>query len=480
MSIAKIGTNHSAPATLRYVLKKEGARVIGGNLAPWVECDHLPAAEQHHLIATTAQKMQLSVHLNGRVKRPVYHISISFHPDEDLNDEQMNEFCEKHLSALIVTAERPALLKSVQASELRADVEAFRDHQLPQYSYVIVRHTDQSHPHAHIVCSRVNLATEKAIPTSHDHYRSQAILRDLEHQFGLSLLPNSWEVGQRSPSISQLQREETSGWSVQKRLQHLLEQAAQTSSTVPQYIQRLQTQGVEVRVRLTRTGKRKGISYGLDGVALSGNALGNRYSFSPTDPGLVKHLGLSYDPERDDDLIQQLCRNQSSSVEIEAAPLSLEEIAPSTPVPPTSPQLVPPSPSSVISATPLPSPSDPSPSAPPLSSVPSPQPDSPSWEAAQFIAKTAVHFMNLMKDKHPHRYDGKQYWMEWDEQALRIRVGRQGELEPFVQGVGNLATGQINLEIAQVEPGDLEPFAHIQQQMESLKHSKPDRSGPQR
>jgi hypothetical protein len=64
----------------------------------------------------------------------------------------------------------------------------------------------------------------------------------------------------------------------------------------------LMRQGVEVRQGWTRTGKSKGISYGLEDVAFAGNHLGQRYSF----PGLQKHLGVDYQADRDDERLRSL------------------------------------------------------------------------------------------------------------------------------------------------------------------------------
>ncbi|MDZ8083828.1 MAG: hypothetical protein RMX35_32765 [Nostoc sp. DcaGUA01] len=52
----------------------------------------------------------------------------------------------------------------------------------------------------------------------------------------------------------------------------------------------------------TRNGKSKGISYEKDGQAFSGTQLGAAYTF----PGLQKHLGVDYQPERDDEFINKL------------------------------------------------------------------------------------------------------------------------------------------------------------------------------
>ncbi len=71
---------------------------------------------------------------------------------------------------------------------------------------------------------------------------------------------------------------------------------------MPVLIWRLQLAGISVRAGFTRNGKSKGISYEKDGQAFSGTQLGAAYTF----PGLQKHLGIGYQPERDDEFMNKL------------------------------------------------------------------------------------------------------------------------------------------------------------------------------
>jgi hypothetical protein len=92
------------------------------------------------------------------------------------------------------------------------------------------------------------------------------------------------------------------------QLQDLIDEVTQDNPSMPEFVERLQQQGVEVQVGLTRTGIgfSKGISYNLDGVALSGTQLGKAYTFS----GLQKYRGVSYDKGRDNALIEALMQPQ--------------------------------------------------------------------------------------------------------------------------------------------------------------------------
>ena len=90
-----------------------------------------------------------------------------------------------------------------------------------------------------------------------------------------------------------------------------------------------------MQVGLTRTGFSKGISYNLDGVALSGTQLGKAYTFS----GLQKHRGVSYDKGRDNALIEALMQPQhlanapgeAEENELESSEAELAATAPATP-----------------------------------------------------------------------------------------------------------------------------------------------------
>ena len=121
------------------------------------------------------------------------------------------------------------------------------------------------------------------------------------------------------------------------QLQDLIDEVTQDNPSMPQFVERLQQQGIEVQVRLTRTGIgfSKGISYNLDGVAFSGTQLGKAYTFS----GLQKYRGVSYDKGRDNALIEALMQPQHLAIapgeaeenELESSQSELAATAPATP-----------------------------------------------------------------------------------------------------------------------------------------------------
>ncbi|MBD2092578.1 relaxase/mobilization nuclease domain-containing protein [Microcoleus sp. FACHB-1515] len=313
MVVAKLHQNNSAKRSFQYVASKSGARIIGGNVAPWVSRDDLSINELKQIINQATSRYLMACDLKP-IKRPIYHASLSIRPGENLNDNQFCEMAELFLSALILTSEQPDLLQKLDDREFREAIEKFRQEELPKYQYTIVRHLDEDHPHIHLVWAKTNLETEKAHSTSFDRYRAQLILRFCEREYGLAVQPNSWEVTRKAESTRQVRKEATTGIpSKHKQLQEMLDRAAAKSRSVCEFIENAQAEGVEVRVQFTRTGKSKGISYGLEGDGIAGSTLGTRYSFSNADPGLVKNLGLDYDPERDNAQIQALCQRKPLS-----------------------------------------------------------------------------------------------------------------------------------------------------------------------
>jgi hypothetical protein len=203
--------------------------------------------------------------------------------------------------------------------------------------YAVVKHSDTEHDHIHIVASRICL-DGGVVDDSWDYYKSQEIIRQLEQNYNLETVTPSWETDKRAQTTGEHRYLQSKGnKSVRVQLQDLIDEVTQDNPSMPEFVERLQQQGVEMQVRLTRTGigLSKGISYNLDGVALSGNQLGKAYTFS----GLQKYRGVSYDKGRDNALIEALMQPQHLAIapseaeenELELSQSELAETAPATP-----------------------------------------------------------------------------------------------------------------------------------------------------
>lgn len=259
--IAKQVKGKSFIKLLKYLFGKEGARQIGGNMDETTP-------------RSLAAELLLSKRINPKVSRTVYHASLSLPHNESLDDDTWHEIALKYLRAMGFTMNQ----------------------------YIVVRHTDRTHDHAHIVASRIRL-DGTTVSDSWDYPRSEAVIRKLEKEYNLQSVKQSKKKEERSPTTGERrQLARTGEESVRVRLQYSLDKATHDHPTMPELIERAQQQGINVCVGYTRTGKVKGISYQLDGVAFSGTHLGKAYTF----PGLQKHRGVNYIPKRDDQLIQKL------------------------------------------------------------------------------------------------------------------------------------------------------------------------------
>jgi hypothetical protein len=168
--------------------------------------------------------------------------------------------------------------------------------------YVVVRHIDRTHDHVHIAASRIKL-DGTTVSDSWDHRRSELVIRTLEEEHNLNPVQASWEKDKHSPTTGERRQLARTGMeSIRVKLQRSLDNITHNHPTMPELVEQLQKQGVNVSVSYTSTGIVKGISYQLDGVAFSGTHLGKAYTF----PGLQKHRGVSYIPNRDDKNIKKL------------------------------------------------------------------------------------------------------------------------------------------------------------------------------
>jgi uncharacterized protein YeaO (DUF488 family) len=262
---------------LNYLESQKDAKLIGGNMGG-------------NNSRALAREFKISRQLNPEADRVVYHASLSLPENERLDEPTWNELANRYLEEM-----------------------GFDSNQ-----YVVYRHSNTEHDHIHICASRIRLDNGKIVHDSWDYKRSETIIRQLERDYGLQQTLFSHEKLSRNPSIGQqkrLEREQEEYINgerftpqerpIKQQLQELIDCATQDKPTMPLLVERLQLQGVEVRHGLTRNGKSKGISYSWNDQKFSGTSLGPAYTF----PGLQKHKGIDYQPQRDDERIENLLKN---------------------------------------------------------------------------------------------------------------------------------------------------------------------------
>jgi len=260
--IGKITKGNGFAGVCSYILDKDEARLIGGNMASTTP-------------RQLAAEFRVFSHKNQRVQLPVEHISLSPSPgDRELDDTEWHTLAQDLLDGLGMSRNQ----------------------------YIVVLHSDtefegKPRPHAHIIANRVSIDGQCA-DSWLDFHRAEEVIRHLEQKYQLTPVASSWESGKAADTTGQIRRYkrevslgETPQESIKRRLQNLCDIASTDKPTMSQYLQRLKDAGVETRIRETRTGKIQGISYELEGVAFAGHKLGRNYSwFGLQKLGITEHL----------------------------------------------------------------------------------------------------------------------------------------------------------------------------------------------
>lgn len=308
--ITKVKANKSFRGTTKYVIEKEKALIIGGNMY---------GSTTDELV----EQFTLSAHLNPQLKDPCYHLMLSVtKTDGDLSNEKLASLSERHFATIVVLSrlrsdesrvKQPD--KRIPDTKLNQLVDQFIESELPAYDFFVARHGDKEHDHTHIVASRVNNLDGKSIRTWNNYAHSEHSARLLERQFNLTPVPCSWESKQKAMTRNQLERVERDGLPGEEIIRRAIDAVAAEQPTMPELINRLWSEHqIRAEVSYYSHGGVRGIKYGIeigennsDGspqlLWKQGNNL-NKYKYSFNK--LQAELGVSYDPGRDDRQIKTL------------------------------------------------------------------------------------------------------------------------------------------------------------------------------
>ncbi|MBW4605673.1 MAG: relaxase/mobilization nuclease domain-containing protein [Hassallia sp. WJT32-NPBG1] len=277
--IPKIFKHGNFLPTLKYVLEKEGASIIGTNMNSTTPNE-------------LAREFSLAKRSNPEFKNACAHIILSI-PHRSSN-HALGEYHE-HLDDLQYGTVGKRFLEEME----------YLGEGLHRSQYVIGRHTDREHEHIHIIASRIKMDAT-VVPDSWDYSRAEVAARKLEKEFGLEATPCSsekvvqklQEIGiiasvtstlRKPPTIKQLKH--TSGKPpVVKLIADAVDEAAADKPTFNQLVERLKSQNIAVLTKLDNQNNILGIAYEMDGIKIAGYQIGKGYSF----PGLQKYLGVVY------------------------------------------------------------------------------------------------------------------------------------------------------------------------------------------
>ena len=252
--IAKAVKGKGFRGALEYDLTKEQGRVIDKNMA---------GENPRELAAEFGEIRKLRPTLG----KAVLHVSLSAAPGEKLTDEQWREMGKRYMDGM----------------------------GLEKNQFVITRHTDTEHEHIHILANRIRF-DGSVTSDSQDYKRQEAIMREIERDYGLQRVAPSHEAERHAPTKGEIEGGIRTGQpSARQQLQQLADAAAKDCRSFSAYQERLEAAGVElVPVVQLEGAKLSGLSYRLDGVTMKGSDLGKGYSAA----GLSKR-GVTYEQDRD-------------------------------------------------------------------------------------------------------------------------------------------------------------------------------------
>ncbi|HMJ70352.1 MAG TPA: relaxase/mobilization nuclease domain-containing protein [Cyclobacteriaceae bacterium] len=207
-----------------------------------------------------------------KVQRPnlqkfFYHTSINFPETENLSNERMKQIGREYL-----------------------ELNGFNQHQ-----YIMFRHRDADHPHLHILVNRIGY-DGSVVSDSNDYVRSERVIRELEKKHGLTPTIPSKQAKERSITPGEYQMMKRINEPSQKiKIQIAVQNILKDRPVLPiqDFINSLETQGVNLLFNQAKTGYVSGISYGLDGFLVTGSKLGNAYKWTT-----LKNT-IDYEQERD-------------------------------------------------------------------------------------------------------------------------------------------------------------------------------------
>ncbi len=131
----------------------------------------------------------------------------------------------------------------------------------------------------HIVANRID-SRGKRVRDRKERKRGEAIVRDLEREFGLTRVAPSRQASRAAPGRGELARfARTGDVAVKARLQEHVDLAARGAPGLAELAERLAQQGVRVRAHVASTERMSGLSFELDGVRCKGSDLGRGYSW---------------------------------------------------------------------------------------------------------------------------------------------------------------------------------------------------------
>ena len=241
--IAKIVKGSSFKGVVNYILDK-------GKDAKILVCDGLFAEDRD----TIAMSFEAQSKMNPRVMKPVGHISLAFHKEDEhrLADRAMAGIALEYLKEMGIT-----------------------DTQV-----LIVRHFDKEHPHVHIAFNRI-ANNGRTISDRNERIRSARICKELTKKYNLYFASGKERVKQH-----RLKEPDKTKYG----LYSILKSEVSRCGDWQQLAANLEKQGVDMRFKYKgKSDEVQGVVFIMNGYSFSGSKIDRQFSYSKIDAALERN-----------------------------------------------------------------------------------------------------------------------------------------------------------------------------------------------
>ena len=241
--IAKIVKGSGFRGVVNYILDKEKDAKI-------LVCDGLFAENKD----TIAMSFEAQSKMNLRVTKPVGHISLAFHKEDEhrLTDRAMAGIALEYLKEMGIT-----------------------DTQV-----LIVRHFDKEHPHVHIAFNRI-ANNGRTISDRNERIRSARICKELTKKYNLYFASGKERVKQH-----RLKEPDKTKYGLYSILKSEVSRCGNWNILAAN----LKKQGVDIRFKYKgKSDEVQGVVFTMNGYSFSGSKIDRRFSYAKIDVALERN-----------------------------------------------------------------------------------------------------------------------------------------------------------------------------------------------
>jgi len=234
--IGKIVKGRTFKGCISYVLENEGAKILASEGV--LETDTKSIINSFYMQSL----------LNPKLSKCVGHIPLAFSPDdkERMTDHFMERLAKEYMKTMGI--------KNTQ--------------------YLIVRHSNTSHPHCHIVFNRVD-NDGKTISDRNDQYRNEKVCKKLKDKYNLT-----YGKGKENVNVEKLKGAEQ----IKYEIFHAIKRALLKTNDWQHFEDILKQKGISIEFKYKgQTDETQGISFKKGAHSFKGSDVDRKFSYSKLD-----------------------------------------------------------------------------------------------------------------------------------------------------------------------------------------------------